>query len=178
MIYTDGVHDTNYNRPLFAYLLSIATFLSCIRLPYQNTVEAAGQFKQTRNGAIQEAIINIVISIVLVKKFGCIGVAIGTIVAMAFRTIQYADYVSRQMINRPRIEYLKRILVSICTFIVIIIIYVKIGGDKIVLGATSYLIWIKMAIPIFIVITCFVFVVNFVFYPKLTREIFQELKNK
>lgn len=93
MIYTQGVSDTNYKQPAFAYLLCFAAFMSCIRLPYQNLVEASGHFKETRNGAIGEAVINIVISVIFVRKWGCIGVAIGTIVAMTVRTIQYAEYV-------------------------------------------------------------------------------------
>lgn len=91
-IYTKGVTDVNYLRPSFGILMLIAEAFYCIRLPYQSTVYAAGHFKQTRNGAIAEAAINIVLSVVLVYKFGLIGVAIGTLVSMLIRTIQYIWY--------------------------------------------------------------------------------------
>lgn len=113
MIYTAGITDVNYSRAMFGMLMCINQFFFCVRLPYQMLVEAAGHFKQTRNGAIFESVMNIVISVGLVVKFGLIGVAIGTFFALVFRTGQYAIYSSDHLLKRSKKIVVKRVLVSI-----------------------------------------------------------------
>ena len=88
-VYTKGVTDANYIRYAFGALIVISEYIWAIRLPYSSLVLAAGHFKETRKGAWVECISNIVISVLLVRAFGLIGVAIGTIVAMAIRTIEF-----------------------------------------------------------------------------------------
>ena len=48
-----------------------------------------------------EVTINLVLSLLLVKPFGLIGVALGTLVAMAFRTIYTVCYLSKHILHRP-----------------------------------------------------------------------------
>lgn len=101
-IYTKGVTDVNYLRPAFGIVMLIAEACYCIRLPYQYAVYAAGHFKQTRNGALAEAGLNIVISVILVFHYGLIGVAVGTFVSMLFRTVQYIWYYHIKLIGETR----------------------------------------------------------------------------
>lgn len=49
-------------------------------------IMAAGHIKQTQWISVTEAIINIVLSLILVKWIGIIGVALGTLIAFAFNT--------------------------------------------------------------------------------------------
>lgn len=105
-IYTDGVTDVNYIRPVFAAALTAAAMASCMRRPYQTLVEAAGHFKQTRNGAIAEVAINIVVSIVAIQLWGIIGVAIGSLTASVFRSIQLGFYASKHIIALSKIHIL------------------------------------------------------------------------
>ncbi|MCQ2523613.1 MAG: polysaccharide biosynthesis C-terminal domain-containing protein [Lachnospiraceae bacterium] len=113
VLYTKGVTDVEYARPLFAIVISLAGAFSCIRIPYQNLVTVAGHFKQTRNGAFMEAILNIVISVLMVIKFGLVGVAVGTLVANIFRTIQYAVYMSRNVLKRSLWLFAKHIIIML-----------------------------------------------------------------
>ncbi len=52
---TSTITDVNYIRPLFGYLICGSIFFTCIKLPYEQMVYAAGTFKETRNGAFVEA---------------------------------------------------------------------------------------------------------------------------
>lgn len=113
MVYTTGVHDANYCHPLFGWLMSISQFFACIRIPFQTMVETAGRFRETRNGAILEALINIIISISLVKFIGLIGVVIGTIAASIFRTVQYALYVDKYQLKGCLRSFIRHTLRSI-----------------------------------------------------------------
>lgn len=99
-IYTRGVSDADYVRPLFGLLIVISEFIWAIRLPYSSTTLAAGHFKQTRKGAWVEAIVNIVVSVALVFNFGIIGVAIGTIMAMFIRTVEFMYHNSKYILRR------------------------------------------------------------------------------
>ena len=94
-IYTNNVHDINYIRPMFALLIVLSELVWAIRLPYNLLNANAGRFKETKKGAILEALINIIISIVLVNYYGIIGVAIGTLIAMAIRTIEFVYQVNK-----------------------------------------------------------------------------------
>lgn len=112
LIYTTGVNDVNYSRPLFALIATVAGAFSCFRIPYQTIVEAAGKFKETRNGAIVEASMNIIISLALVWKFGVVGVAIGTLFATIFRSFQYAFYLSKNLVKRSPFIFVGRIILN------------------------------------------------------------------
>lgn len=105
--YTRGIHDANYIRPVFASVLILADAFSCLRVPYQTVAMAAGHYRQTRNGAFVEAGINIVLSLILVQYWGMVGVAIGTLCAMIFRTIQYVHYLSVNILKRSVWEFVR-----------------------------------------------------------------------
>lgn len=100
-LYTKGVSDVNYTEPIFASVAVIAQMVMCIRQPYLTVVRAAGHYKQTRNGAIIEAGLNVIISMILTHILGIVGVAIGTLTANLFRTLQFAVYMRNNIINRP-----------------------------------------------------------------------------
>lgn len=106
-IYTDGVTDVNYIRPIFAAAMTAAAMASCMRRPYQALVDAAGRFKQTRNGAIVEVAINIGVSCVAIYFWGIIGAAIGVLIGSVFRSLQLALYASKYVLEQPRAYVLK-----------------------------------------------------------------------
>lgn len=99
-LYTKGITDVNYIRPTFAILVTVAEGIFCIRQPYVTIVQAAGKYKETRNGAAVEAILNLVTSLILVNVIGIDGVIVGTLVANIFRTSQYAIFSSQYLLNR------------------------------------------------------------------------------
>lgn len=111
-VYTRGIKDVDYLRPVFAYILVLANFFYSIRMPYQLVIQAAGHYKQTKKGAMVEALINIIISIILVIKLGIVGVAIGTLVAMLFRTIQLSLYMSKNIVKRNQYITIIKMIIS------------------------------------------------------------------
>lgn len=123
-IYTHGVTDVEYIRPWFSLIMVVGMAFFCFRIPYQSVIEAAGHFKQTRNGAILEAVVNIVISVVTVIRFGLIGVAIGTLIANLIRTINYVGYCSKHLLHRSYWKFIKLMLTSL------IIVGLTLTGSK------------------------------------------------
>ena len=108
-LYTAGVTDVDYYQPVFAMIATVAEAVYCVRIPYSAIVYACGHYRQTRNGAMVEAAINLCVSILLVLLFrimgmgphaAIIGVAIGTLTANSFRTVQFILYLSRKLLKR------------------------------------------------------------------------------
>ena len=100
-VYTDGVTDANYTRPLFALLLTLAYGFQSIRDPYDKLILASGHFRQTQKNYIIAAALNFGISIVAVRFWGLEGVAVGTLAAMAYQAVYMALYDTRVLLKRP-----------------------------------------------------------------------------
>ena len=84
-----GIYDANYYQPILGWIMVLAEFAFCIREPYVNMAYVANKFKEVSKYAYIEAGINIVLSTILVIKFGIIGVAIATFIAMIYRTLAH-----------------------------------------------------------------------------------------
>lgn len=112
-VYTRGITDANYNRPLFGLLLLQAELVYCIRDPYVSTAYSAGHFKQVSKYAYVEAAINIVLSVVLVYKFNIIGIAVGTLVSMIYRMIMHVYYVKKNILMRDEKKAIKAVLIFV-----------------------------------------------------------------
>lgn len=97
-IYTKGVKDANYDAPVFALVMIVAYAIYTVRMPYNQMINAAGHYKQTQKSAIIEMLINLTVSVILVLKFDIVGVAIGTLLAMLYRTAYFVIYLSKNII--------------------------------------------------------------------------------
>ena len=158
-VYTLGIHDANYIQPLFAALIVAANAGHCLRLPYNIIILAAGHYKQTQNNYIIAAILNIVVSVVTVKAWGLIGVAIGTLVAMGYQTVWMAVYDSKNLIKWPLRNFAKQIFVDGLTVIIGFF-----ATRMLAMPEATYVEWVFLAVKtaiIWIVIVC---ALNMVFY--------------
>lgn len=97
-MYTSNVSDANYCRVDVGVLFSLMALTKMIRLPVHSVVNAKGHFKQTKNQAIFEATINIVISLALVINIGLPGVLIGTIISNLYRIIHIWYYCRKNIL--------------------------------------------------------------------------------
>ncbi len=169
-VYTRGITDISYYRPIFGYLLCLAVYFMCLRLPYEQIVYAAGEFKRTKYGAYTEAGINIVLSVVLAYVLGIVGVIIGTIAACAYRTIRYHIFVCKNIIHRKITSILWRFAYStaVCavTFLVNSLFILK-------LQINSYLSWFMWAIPVSLFVILVSIAFSLIFFRK---EFIQFLK--
>lgn len=145
-VYTKGVTDAEYYQPLFATLITLATASHCLRLPYNMMIRAAGQYKETQTNHIIAALLNITISIAAVKKWGLVGVAIGTLVAMSYQTVWMVWYNSKNILEWPAQNVVKQVAVD-----VIIVALSFIATRWITLTEYTYFSWIVMAIEVAII---------------------------
>lgn len=170
-VYTHGITDVNYIRPVFGIVLTMAGAFSCYRIPYETIVKAVGHYKQTRNGAFMEAIINIVISVICVKKFGLIGVAVGTLCAAIFRTFQYAIYLGKNVLQRSILLFIKHLIITLS-----ISVAINALSSLYMIEVSNVFEWIFMAVVTTIIACSLTVMTNLIFYISDSKELFKKIK--
>lgn len=163
-VYVKNVSDANYIQPIFGILIITAEYLYCLRTPYNSIIYAVGKFKETKVSAIIEAVINIILSITLVKQYGLIGVAIGTLIAMAYRTIAFIVYLHNNILQLSYINELKRYSISLLSYIISISAF-----SQIHITTNDYIEWFIYAGIIFVVTSVITFLINFLLNHRETR---------
>ena len=170
-IYTAGINDYNYIRTVFSIVIVLAELLYSFRTPYSMVIFASGHFKQTKTGAFIEAGINIILSLILIKPLGIVGVAIGTFVAMFFRTTEYAFYLSKNIVNRPVKYYFVKTVISFFSMLGIYFLFQLIKFQP-----SDYLQWTLMGLLVVIVSLVVVFTVFLIGDFKNSLKLFTILK--
>lgn len=174
-VYTKGITDANYYRPVFAIIITISELVTSIKLPYDTLINSIGHFKQTKKFAYTQAIINIILSMVLITKFGIIGVAIGTLVAAIYKTCVDIYYFSKNIIKRNINIDLKFVSLIFMQSIIIIVIGIIIKRHFIIIG---YFSWIILAAKLGIITAIVQICTSFIFYKDLILNIIEKIKEK
>lgn len=172
-VYTLGITDANYIRPVFACILVMAEFIWAMRQPYNGLIKGIGHFKQTQKGAWVEAISNIVISLILVWKLGIVGVVIGTLVAMLIRTAEFMYHTSKYILERNYWHCIKRVLITIIETLIIVVIIQLLPQ----IAITSYTNWFIYAILVAVISTIITVCINLVIYNQEVKDMVKIMKN-
>ena len=159
LIYTHGVTDTNYYRVFFSTIIILAEYIYCIREPYESVVYAAGKFKETSNSAYIEAIINIVLSVILVFKYGLEGIAVGTFIGMLYRMIYWIWFINKYIMPYPISNIVKRLSLSIGTIMISCLIVSVLDTT----GSPTLILWVKNGVLCFAVFCVVTVILNLAF---------------
>ena len=101
-------------------VLVINFFIVSSRSTYGAFKEAAGIFYEDRFVPIIESLLNIVLSIIFVKKFGLMGVFMGTIASgLVLWCYSYPKYVYNKLFGRKISDYIKETIYYFIIFILI-----------------------------------------------------------
>lgn len=101
-------------------VLVINFFIVSSRSTYGAFKEAAGIFYEDRFVPIIESLLNIVLSIIFVKKFGLMGVFMGTIASgLVLWCYSYPKYVYNKLFRRKISDYIKETIYYFIIFILI-----------------------------------------------------------
>lgn len=171
-IYTANVTDVDYHKPLFGMILILGELIYCLRLPYHYVIANAGHFKQTKKGAYLEAIINVIVSICLLPFLGIVGLAIGTLVAMAFRTTELIIYCSKNITKLNALSVLKRIIINFSSAFVAVFV-----GNLIHYEVSDFVEWISYASLVSIITFIIMLLFNAIFYKDDVKIMISKMKN-
>ena len=173
-IYTRGVTDVEYIRPVYAVVITLATAVQIVRTPYYRFIGGIGHYKQTKMAAIVEAATNIGLSIILVNIIGIVGVAVGTLAANLIRTLHYGFYIDDHIIKRGKWVFLSKIIWAFSNISILYLIYLFTMKNIAINGWVN---WIIFAIGVFVICSIFSVLSSFVFYRKDLKRTLRRLRN-
>lgn len=172
-LYTVGIFDANYYRPEVAYLLLFAEAIFCFRQPYHQLAIAVGRFKDTKNAAFIEAGLNIALSCILVNVCGMTGIVTATVIAMAYRTFYYVYYISRHIIKRKILLFIKRQLITFSNVAIIFFVFklfpFQLNSIK------NYFEWMIYAIITICISGSITAVFSFIFYKQECKQLLDKI---
>lgn len=144
-IYTAGVTDCNYNRPLIAFLFVVNAIFYGIKNPQGTLINSAGLFKETKMQTLTQALIAIVGGIILAKPLGLAGVLSARILSNIYRDFDLLIYMPRKIgyISMRKSFVRAGLLLLECAVICIPFVFIS-------LEPTSYLEWVAIGCVVFI----------------------------
>ncbi len=161
-VYTAGVTDTEYVIYYLPLIFVSVKLFSVMRYPFDAMIHISGHFKQTQNSAIAESVLNIIISVILVKPLGISGVLLGTLLASLYRTNYLIMYVYKNKIVDKSISgSYKCIGINLALFALLDVIGSTIGAEF-----DSYLKMIAAAFPATVLVVAIYFATNSVCFPE------------
>ena len=167
-LYVSGATDANYNRMIFGTIIVVAEAIYCLRCSYSNMIFIIGDFKQTKFHGYIESGLNLIISLLLVKKFNLIGIAIGTLIGMLYRLIVSIKYVHKYLIDINILNLFKKYIVNI----IVVFVFVTIVKMMKIPDIITYFEWIKYAVIYSIIFLTLLLVTNILFFKKDMKDIY------
>lgn len=117
-VYTLEIDNINYSDSVAAVLFTAIGILNNLRIPSLTLTSASGHYKQTQNHAILEAMINIVVSLILLKPLGMYGLLIGTICSFAYRATISIIYVYKNILEISITRAIRRMIRALLTILI------------------------------------------------------------
>ena len=102
-LYTKGITDVDYNNAKLPLMFCLVQILSWSRYVAGNLTAIAGYANKTSRVSIIEAIINVMLSLLLVKKYEIIGVLFATVAALPIKIV-YLTWLSDKVIMKRSIK--------------------------------------------------------------------------
>ena len=152
-VYTNGITDANYYAPVFASIITLAVAFQFYRSPYGAVISAIGHFKQTQANYIHVALINIILSVLSVRKFGLEGVGIGTLIASVYSALWQGHYIHCVVLGQKK-GYLNELVKNI---LILFLGYFACSKFKllninyfswIILGVIEFVVWVVIVISV------------------------------
>lgn len=158
-----------------AFIFLIINFFIVIsRKPLNIFRNSKGLFKETKVIALLEAIINLILSLILVIKYGLVGILIATTISMITTTLWYMPYyIYNKVLNVSCVKYFIRYLL-----VIILTIVVSYLGSKLtlVIKVNNIPSWLLLALITGIILLIVLFIVFYIF-SKDFRDVVNKFKS-
>ena len=153
-------------------LFTLTGLLQAVRLPGLTIICAAGHYRQTRGRAVFEAVINLSVSIVLVRPLGIVGVLIGTCASYAYRTSDVIIYNAKHFLPNSLKKTGLRIFRNALVSVVLVLAAIRFVPSEI----SNWLVWFGWAILDGIIVVSVMAVVNYIAEPEEIKALLKRVK--
>lgn len=159
--YTQGVTDIDYIRMGVGILFGINGLLANLKDSHGIIIRAYGHYRQTQALVVSEAVVNIMISMMLVHSFGIIGVLTGTVFAHLITGIGLPWYTDRYLLGKKYNKTFRDNLINIIFILILALIEINWVYD-----VSDWKSWLLSAIGILVVNTVILGIINAVIDPE------------
>jgi len=121
-LYTANVSDVNYLERFYPLFFSVIPLFTIGRTSLVNLINYSGHFKQTQWRAVIESVLNVIVSIFGVIRFGLYGVLLGSLVAVLYRTVDLIFYCYKHILEDTPWRTIKRWLVCFVAFALMVVL--------------------------------------------------------
>lgn len=132
-LYTSGVTDANYINDMLPLLFCLVQIISWSRYVSGNLTALAGYAKYTGVVSAIEAALNVTLSLILVNKFGIVGVLLATVLALPLKVVVCTYLSEVKILRRSPWKSLKIMAVNYVLFFATVIINFRLN-----LAITNY----------------------------------------
>ena len=146
----------------------------CLSEPYVNTCYAAGHIRQLSGYSYIEAIINITLSLLLLNKYGLIGIILGTMISYLYRLIVHINYLNRRVIKRNN----KRLIKMILGFGIVNLVLIKLIEGVVPYTLKNYFEFFECGILVFIIVVVFNLGMGLILFRKEFCSLMQRSRSK
>lgn len=166
-LYTDGIEGVPYVDAKLAGLFVIIGVLNNLRVPGGTLINAGGYYKETQWRAVTEALINLCVSLLLIKPLGIYGVLLGTVMSFLYRTVDIIVYSNKIILKKSAKNTFFR-CVRVFTILVINLLLFKFLS----LTTVNWIDWIATATIVTITATLITVLLSFASEPSHIKNIF------
>ena len=156
-LYTNGVNDVRYIYKELPLIFCLIQIISWSRYVTGNLTAIAGYAKNTGRISLIEAMTNVVLSVVLVKRFGIIGVGVATVVALPLKVV-YCAYLSDKKILKRSCKK----TISILGANYLLFSFFVVGSNLININIVTFVDFIKFGIIFTLIASLFGVIVNLI----------------
>ena len=174
-LYTKGVTDVNYIRPVFAMVILIAEALECAVHPCSSLPISANKLKETRWGSYGESLVNIGLSMILIWWNPLLGIAIGTLCAALVKNIYYIWYAARKILGIRFRELLKIFLFTVFVLSFCSAVGIFAANSELI---ANYFLWVLFGILSVILISAGTAAISALLYPDELKWMLKFVKSK
>lgn len=174
-IYTKNMHDAVYLIPGFGAFFAISGLIHNLKVPGRTLIVAAGHFEKTRNRALIETIINLLVQIIFIPIFGLFGALVGNLASAIYRSIDVILYTNKEILIIKNKKTIYRILSYSLALIISIVLINKVF----ILKSSNYLDWLILAIKLSFISLGINILIQMIFEKKIfkeTKEIIKRIK--
>lgn len=115
-LYTGGITDAEYVNTQLPVFFCLIQLLTWSRYVMGNLSGLAGYAKQASYVSIVEAAINIILSVMLVGRYGIVGVLIGSVAALPVKVVYLTWLCEHKIMKRSPFRYIGILMVNFALF--------------------------------------------------------------
>lgn len=171
--YTNGIYDARYVRYEIGILMTICGLFAQIKDLSASVNLAMGKLKETQKYAVLEAVSNIVISLLLVRKYGIVGVLVGTLLSHLLMTIGLMRYTAKELVIGTGMQTIKRLIRNLAVSIILVMLELFLISNK-----GEWYVWIWQGCVTVIINTFVITGINYWAEPAMICGVIKSVRSK